>query len=212
MSVNPERWLKMWRRVGTQGDGAPWYEKLVAAYNEPWRHYHDLRHLDECLTALDEAGAIIAVPNINAVEMALWFHDAVYEPKAADNEERSAALVRQALEDAAVDAAFVADVERLVMCTKRHETGGHSDAQWMIDIDLSILGRESGRFDEYERDIRAEYNWVPEVVYAEKRAEILDGFLARESLFRTDFFHRRFELQARDNLRRLIAGLRGLLP
>ena len=148
------------------------------------------------------------VPNADAIEMALWFHDAVYDPKASDNEERSAALASEAMEGASISPAFIADVVRLVMSTKTHTTGAHDDARWMIDIDLSILGRDQMRFDEYEAQIRAEYAWVPADVYAKKRAEILEGFLARDRLFSTDYFHQRYESQARANLAGLIASLR----
>lgn len=180
----------------------------MAAYSEPWRHYHHVQHLSECLAALDEAKATKRLPHADAIEMALWFHDAVYDPKAGDNEERSAQMAQQALEAAHLAPAFITDVVRLVMCTKTHNADGHADAQWMIDIDLSILGREPQRFQEYEVQIRAEYSWVPAEVYAEKRAEILTSFLNRDQIFSTESFREKLEGLARWNLAALIESLR----
>lgn len=207
MNTTLPAWLDLWQRIGAQGDPLVWYQTLISAYSEPHRRYHNLQHLDECLASLHEAKLAHLAPNADAVEVALWFHDAVYDPKAGDNEERSATMARQALEDASVDPAFVDDVVRLILCTKTHETGDHADARWMIDVDLSILGRETARFDQYETQIRAEYSWVPAKIYAEKRVEILASFLAREHLYSTEYFRDRFEPSARGNLAYLIACL-----
>lgn len=206
--MSRESWDALWRRAGARLDDDVWYGKLVKAYGDPNRSYHTIQHLEECLAGLDEAMAVANVPNAEAIEMALWFHDAIYDPKASDNEERSAALAREAMEGASISPDFIADVVRLILSTKTHTTGAHDDARWMIDIDLSILGRDQKRFEEYEAQIRAEYAWVPADVYAEKRAEILEGFLARERLFSTEYFHQRYEPQARANQAGLIASLR----
>lgn len=203
-----QHWRALWQRLGAQGDGGSEHDKLVIAYSQPWRHYHNLRHLEECLTALDQARIANHVSNADAVETALWFHDAVCDPKAGDNEERSAAQAREALEAASVDPSLIAVVTRLVLCTKTHSSDGQEDARWMIDIDLSILGRDQDRFNEYETQIRAEYAWVPAEIYNEKRAEILAGFLARDRLFATEYFHLRYEAPARLNLAKLTNRLR----
>lgn len=196
--LDPDRWAALWKRIGASGDPSPWYERLVAAYSEPHRHYHNQQHIAECLTMLD--GAPPPADGREAVEMALWFHDAVYDPHAADNEERSAALATRCLEEACVPAGFAETVYRLVMATKTHEVGCDATAALVVDVDLSILGQPVERFLEYEAQIRQEYAWVPSILFRSKRARILSRFLARERIFVTDWFHQKFEAQARRNL------------
>src|SRR6185436_9293929 len=91
-----ERWRRLWQAAGATGEPAGWYEKLTAAYAEPQRHYHNQQHIAECLAEFDRARHLTQQPV--ELELALWFHDAVYEPKASDNEEQSAALAQHCLE------------------------------------------------------------------------------------------------------------------
>ncbi len=93
------------------------------------------------------------------------------------------------------------------MATKSHEVGASVDAALMVDVDLSILGRDAKRFIEYEEQIRNEYQWVPRLVFASKRAEILNRFLSRQRIFATDWFHNKYEKQARLNLAASISAL-----
>jgi predicted metal-dependent HD superfamily phosphohydrolase len=148
----------------------------------------------------------------NAVEFALWFHDAVYDPKAGDNEEQSAALAKECLIGLGANQKFSEDVAFLIMATKSHDVGTSIDAAVMVDVDLSILGRDTKRFFEYEEQIRTEYQWVPHLVFASKRTEILKRFLARERIFATDWFRNKYEKQARLNLEASIAVLSRTAP
>jgi len=134
------------------------------------------------------------------VELALWFHDAVYDPKAADNEERSAALAERCLLEGGIPDALTETVAKLVMATKHHEVNASADAGLMVDVDLSILGREEKRFSEYEQQIRQEYEWVPDAVFTLKRAEILKKFHSRDRIYTTEWFYNKYERQARTNL------------
>ena len=183
----------------------PVLELLRAAYSEPHRRYHNLRHVAECLSEMDSARGL--ANSAAAVELALWFHDAVYDTHAADNEQRSAELARQQLEAARVDEGLIAQIERLVLSTRSHSVEMDGDAPLLVDIDLSILGKPQERFLEYERQIREEYEWVPEKLFREKRAEILKGFLSRPRIFSTDRFYQRYESTARENLQLSIAAL-----
>ena len=137
------------------------------------------------------------------IEMALWFHDAVYDPKSSENEALSALMAVEAIGDGEM----VREVARLIMLTKTHEPGGGPDDAWIIDIDLAIFAQSPARVMEYERQIREEYTWVPEELYREKRAEVLTGFLNRERLYLTAWARERFEQWARENLRALIERL-----
>ena len=207
MSLPPrEQWAACWQSIGGWGDSDEWYARLAAAYGEPHRHYHNGRHIAECLAEFDRARHLAHEPD--AVELALWFHDAVYDPKAADNEERSADLAACCLNAAAVSSAIIESVKKLVMATKRHEAEPGSDDEVMVDVDLSILGQGEKRFGEYEEQIRQEYSWVPAPVFASKRAEILERFLTQPRIFRTDLFHDKYERIARCNLENSIGKLK----
>jgi len=200
-----DRWLQLWQDAGGCGDGATWYEKLTRAYAEPQRHYHTQQHIAECLAEFDGARQLAQQPA--AVELALWFHDAVYDPKAGDNEEQSAAMARSCLETGGASN-LAASVSDLVMATKSHGTEAGPDAALMVDVDLSILGQGEQRFAEYEAQIREEYRWVPKLIFNSKRAEILERFLARSRIYATDFFAAKYERQARRNLEGSIRELR----
>lgn len=201
-----ERWAALCQRVGLDGDSATVFAVLAAHYAEPQRHYHTVAHIAECLAWLDECAALVRDPV--AVEFALWFHDAVYDPRAGDNEERSAELAAVTLRSAGADAALTAKVSALILATKTHTPCGQPDAPWLLDIDLAVLARPRAGFLDYERAIRAEYAWVPLETYCEKRAAILTHFLQRPHLYLTPHFAPRFEATARANLAFSIGELR----
>lgn len=203
---NSERWSWLWQAALNREAPAGLYEQLQAQYAEPHRQYHNQRHIAECLREFDRIRSRAREPE--AVEFAIWFHDAVYDSRAADNEEQSAALAGESLRQAGARPALVHAVRQLVLATKLHDGALHPDAPLLVDVDLSILGQSAARFWEYEQGIRAEYAWVPQEVFRGKRAEILERFLARPRLYHTDFFFKRFELQARANLNAAIARLR----
>lgn len=201
----PERWQRLWQAIRANGDASAWYERLKSAYAGPGRRYHNQRHIAECLAEFDAARGLAKQPE--AVELALWFHDAIYDATAADNEERSAGLAKHCLESAG-RADLGGTVAALVMATKTHNAKTGTDAALVVDVDLSILGQDERRFADYEAGIRAEYAWVPQKVFNAKRAEVLQGFLKRPSIYVTEHFRRKYEAQARRNLERAVSGLR----
>jgi predicted metal-dependent HD superfamily phosphohydrolase len=174
---------KRWR-----GDAAL-LEQLLARYREPHRHYHTLQHLEECFEKLDELRDL--APHPGDVELALWFHDAIYDTRRDDNEARSADWARAAVGER---------VAELVMATRHDAQPTDMDARVLVDVDLSILGAPDARFAQYERQVREEYRWVPALIYRRKRRQILDGFLARPTIYNTGRFIERYEAQARRNL------------
>jgi predicted metal-dependent HD superfamily phosphohydrolase len=204
--LDPERWARLWHAAVQQESPPGLFESLLARYAEPQRHYHNQRHLAECLREFDLARSLAR--EAVAVELALWFHDAVYDPHASDNEERSAELAVASLREAGAAATLVNAVQQLVLATKSHDGARHPDAPLLVDVDLSILGQPPQRFWEYEQAIRAEYAWVPQEHFAIKRAEILERFLTRPRLYHTEQFSQRFEAPARANLRAAIERLR----
>jgi predicted metal-dependent HD superfamily phosphohydrolase len=144
---------------------------------------------------------------LDAIEFALWFHDAVYDTKAKDNEERSAALARDVIRSASLSGSFGDLVTRLIVATKHATPPVARSEQLVVDIDLSILGQSHRKFDEYERRIRAEYSWVPAPGFATGRLAILSSIQSRPRIYSTDLFHGKYERSARENLARSIAQL-----
>lgn len=186
-----------------RGDASVWHARLLECYAEPQRAYHTLQHLEECLLILEDAKATGLIAQPDLIEMALWFHDAVYDPQGSENEELSAQMALKALGDHPA----AQEVARLILLTKSHQPGEGADDAWIIDIDLAIFAQSMERVLEYERQIRAEYAWVPQAVYAEKRAEILNGFLKRGQIYLTAWARKRFESRARENLCALIESI-----
>jgi predicted metal-dependent HD superfamily phosphohydrolase len=194
---NPERWTQLWRMTTGQTPPLEYFWQLATMYSEPHRLYHNERHVADCLTEFDIARE--ATTDSPAIELAIWFHDAIYEPHAADNEERSAQLAGDWIQKFGGKPALADSVQSLVLATKTHESS-NINAALLLDVDLSILGQPPERFDEYEQQIREEYAWVEPSVFAAKRAKILGQFLARDRIYRTDYFFQRLEFQARLNL------------
>ncbi len=200
------RWSGFWKELQAQGAPLPKFQILEIHYAEPHRAYHNLAHIEECLNELDRAAHLAR--DRFALALALWFHDVIYDPHRADNEEQSAALMMKIGAEAGIHQKTLEAAHELILVTKTHSGSGHSDIPLIVDIDLSILGKPAERFDEYESQIRQEYSWVPPQVFAVKRAEILEKFLARKTIYQTDLFRNNYEAQARKNLNRSIAHLR----
>ena len=201
-------WHAAWRALGIAQPATPerdaLCEELQRRYAEPQRHYHTLQHLGECLAWFEREQAAAQRPG--EVALALWFHDAIYDVHAHDNEARSADWARQALLAAGVNAEAAERVHALVMATRHDAVPEGRDAELLIDIDLSILGAGRERFDEYERQVHAEYAFVPEEVRLSRRRDILRRFLDRKAIYATPRMHAQLEAQARINLQRSIAG------
>ena len=188
-------------------------DALLARYAEPQRAYHTLQHLRECLDLFEEAEAAARAGPSGAepvsehpaeVELALWFHDAIYDIPATDNEQRSADWARAALATASAPPDAGARVHALVMATRHDAAPTGADAQLLVDIDLAILGAPAARFAEYEMQIRREYAHVPEAAFRQRRRTILRSFLERAPLYATAFVRDRREVAARVNLRRAV--------
>jgi predicted metal-dependent HD superfamily phosphohydrolase len=205
-TASPERWAKLWREIGAKDDGLAVYQELASAYSEPHRHYHNFQHISDCLNEFESARDLAQLPL--AVELAIWFHDAVYDTRAGDNEEKSAELAKMRIRAAREDINLLVGTFALVLATKTHDPSRHPDAPLMVDVDLSILGQPEKRFCEYESQIRREYDWVPDGIFAAKRAEILERFLARERIYSTKEFFDRYEKRARANLEASVQKLR----
>jgi predicted metal-dependent HD superfamily phosphohydrolase len=222
------RWRALWQRLGV--DDASLDDtgsNLLAAYSSAGRFYHSRKHLEDVFekldwakTALIASGDLAEVPPedrpllFDTIELALWYHDAVYDPKQKDNEAKSRDLfladaMRYGLPENLRTAAA-----RLIDITASHKKAASLSEKVLCDCDLSILGAPKEAFSEYDANIRKEYAHVPEAAYKTARRHVLGGFLRQKPIFRTKAFQNRFEAQARQNLENaaqpLIAWLKSL--
>jgi len=206
LSVSAESWRRLWTELGAAEVPAGLFNQLVAAYSETHRRDHTLQHLRECLAYFDSAASLARRPA--EVELALWFHDAVHDPRAADNEERSADWAQRSVRAAGCDDAVGERVRALVLATARHEAHGDPDAEVLLDVDLAILGATPARYADYARQVRAEFAHLDEAEFRGRRAAILENFLARTHIYATAAFHDALEQRARVNLTGELAALR----
>lgn len=188
------RWQATCALAGVVNESA--FVGLCVRYSEPQRHYHTLQHLAECFDALDIAGA----PASLALHWALWFHDAVYNPKARDNEAKSAELALAEGRRLGLDDEVLAHAAAMIRATADHKSAD-PETQLLLDVDLAILGAPRERFLQYEQQIRAEYAWVPSLLYRRSRSRVFDGFLLREPIYHWPALRAELERRARRNLR-----------
>lgn len=185
-------------------------EGLKARHAEPQRHYHTWAHIEALLAWFKETKAQLTEPQV--VELAILYHDAVYDPRSKDNEAQSAALMLADLENL-FPRSLVTKTETLILATAGHalpETADESllsDCAFFLDMDLSILGAKDEVFDAYEEAIRKEYAFVPTEDYRKGRGAILQNFLDRQRLYFTAHFRDLLETRARQNLQRSLARL-----
>lgn len=203
----PEHWDTLWRSLGATRIDDGLQGTLLAHYDQPHRHYHARAHLAACLRHLGDLRGFADHPG--AIELALWFHDAIYEIGATDNEVRSADWARDALRAAGAPEAIARKVHALVMVTRHDVAPSDADEQVLLDADLAILGASAEAFDRYEGQIRAEFAQVPPDAFRARRKRVLQGFLDRPAIYHTPPFRAAREARARDNLSRSIRQLGG---
>ena len=204
--MNSQRWARLMQRLG-YGANADTFRALAAAYAEPHRHYHTAEHISTCLKLLDASIALAGRPD--EIELALWFHDAIYKPLSAGNERNSADWAAKFLKANAAPPEVIARVRGLVMATLHDAPPQTRDESLLLDLDLSILGADAETYAKYEAAIRKEYRMVPMLIYRGKRAEVLKGFLQRPRIYHLPPFQAGREAQARTNLAHAIARFSG---
>jgi predicted metal-dependent HD superfamily phosphohydrolase len=188
----------------------PVLAELICAYTAPCRHYHDLRHIEALLGLTDPCADLIT--DRAAVEAAIWFHDAIYDTRCRDNEERSAALAVARLAGTTEDDR-IARIAAMIRATAGHavpdfaDAAARRDCALFLDMDLAILGSPPAEFDAYEAAVRREYDWVLDPQWQLGRRAVLAQFLGRPAIYATGHFRARHEAAARRNLARAIARL-----
>ena len=215
MPISPERlnrlqsqWWAILHPAGI-GAGAAYaaFDDLVARYEEPHRHYHTLEHIAEMLRIvprLTPAGV-----DVFPIQLAVWFHDAVYDTHSSTNEFDSGQYALGAMRGWKLPEATVSEVVGLILSTDHrfHDFGEAPESYRILhDADLAILGAAPARYDRYAADVRKEYAWVSEEQFRDGRAKILQGFLDRPAIYLTALMSEEGEAAARGNLNRELAG------
>jgi len=180
-------------------------EQLLANYRSADRAYHSVQHLGECFARFDEVESLVR--ESGEVQVALWFHDAVYDTHRSDNEAASAEWASAVMRAAGGTEEIVGRIARLILATRHDVVPNDPDQALLVDIDLAILGAPADRFDEYEAQIRREYGWVPDAEFRAGRSAVLQRFLTRPFIYGSAPFRARCERAARDNRARASAGL-----
>lgn len=174
--------------------------ELMRLYAEPHRRFHTLQHIDDCLRRFDEVDALIKHPD--AVEIALWFHDAIYVPGAPDNEERSVTFFQR--ESSGATPAFAARVADLIMATKHLESAQSGDLGFMVDIDLRGFADPWELFMAKGDELRAEHADQSDADYYRAQLRFLGRLENRPFFYCTPYYRSRYEKTAKQNVRRLL--------
>jgi predicted metal-dependent HD superfamily phosphohydrolase len=206
-------WCRLLQSYGvTQDEALQAFAELAGHYEAPGRFYHTLEHIHHVLATIDTLRDLAT--DLPATQLAAWFHDVIYDTRANDNEERSAAYAESALQAWHVPRTTNASVQRLILQTKHHQAPDHEvDGQILLDADLAILGASPTDYERYARAIRQEYAWVPEKQYRARRKQVLQTFLDREHIYYLAPMVAALEAPARKNLEREIQeGLRLVGP
>lgn len=198
------RFQALWLRCGMASkhvDVGAIHADLCARHADPQRHYHTLNHVRHCLHELD--AAVLPGREHDTVEMALWFHDAIYQPGATDNEVRSVTLFTDRAQST-FSLEFVAEVSRLIMITTHRTPPADTPQCWMSDIDLSSFGLPWGEFIRDSLHVRKEFQSQSDEQYYARHSSFLRSFIQRNRLYQTEYFFARYEAAARLNISRLL--------
>lgn len=182
------------------------YIALIDAYNSPGRVYHTLEHIQAVLAWIETLrNHAVDLP---ALQLAAWFHDCIYDPRATDNEEQSVSYAQSILSRCALPTPTIDAVSQLILCTKTHTTAINlPDCHILLDADLAILGTSAQDYDTYAQAIRQEYRWLSDAIYKTGRIQVLQTFLQRTRIYGTELMHATLEKSARENIRRELITL-----
>jgi predicted metal-dependent HD superfamily phosphohydrolase len=200
-----DRFSNLWQRCAAGAEPQPVWTLLQQHYQEPHRFYHNLDHLSHCLGELDTAGTHIEEPD--ATEMAIWFHDIIYNYGAKDNEVRSADTFRE-LAGAHMPADFRDRVCDFIIATQHAGSAPDTGTAFVVDIDLSGFGLPWDGYLADSNALRLEAPDINDEQYYAGKLRFLDELLSWENLFQTDYFNDRLEATARANIERYTADLR----
>lgn len=174
------------------------WKKIEHHHTEKGRYYHTLQHLENLIGELKSCDELIQEKE--AVLWAVFFHDIIYAATRKDNEEKSAELAVSTLTVLGVSSDVREKCRLHILATRSHELSSDNDTNLFTDADLSILGRPWPEYEAYSGQVRKEYRIYPDLVYKPGRKHVLKHFLQLPQIYKTDFFFRKYEQQARWNM------------
>lgn len=202
-----DNWNTLMQFFGYEQNSAT-YEKLKNLHAEKHRAYHNAVHIEACIKHLYNANHLFEEDKLQKqIELAFWFHDAIYSPFKKDNELKSAELCRDFLQDQSTSPETIEFIFELIMATRHSVALNNQAEEIMVDIDLSILGGTESNYKVYYQNVRQEYKWVPAFLYKKNRRKLLKSFLERDNIYQTPYFRQMWENNARRNLAAEIAIL-----
>lgn len=177
------------------------WNEIERNYSDKDRHYHSLHHLGNVLTELMEVKG--EIQDWQTLLFTLYYHDFIYNPMRSDNEEKSAELAAERMQQIGVANDRIRVCKEQILLTRSHTSSVDGDANYFIDADLSILGQPWEEYSYYYKGIRKEFSIYPDVVYNGGRKKVLLHFLGIDRIFfKTDYFFKKFEITAMHNLQR----------
>ena len=185
--------------VGTYPGKRPDWAEIERAYSGKCRHYHTLEHLDTMFQWADQVSD--ELDDREVIDWAIFYHDIVYNVFRKDNEEQSAAFAKKILAELRLATDRVERCVRHIRATQKHQWSDDPDCNYLLDMDLSILGALPADYERYTEQVRREFSVFPDLVYNPGRRKVLQRFLELEEIYKTPYFRERLEEQARDNLR-----------
>lgn len=207
--ASPHAFAQLWQAASPRSLCADHVAKvtdaLMAQYSDPSRHYHGISHVDFCLSQLEPARPLFG--NVVAGELALWFHDVIYDPTRGDNEARSAEFFSTWARDA-LPGPLVDQVNKLILMTDYPSAPKDNDARLLVDIDMSSFGRPWPEYLRDSLDVRREAVHLSDDEFYARQLRFLESQLRREAFCYTRFFQARHGQRAMDNMRKLVRLLR----
>lgn len=180
-----------------------WIE-IYNCYTKKSRHYHNLSHIYNILIQAKDFKS--EIHDLETLKFSIWYHDIIYKSSKKDNEKKSALFAEKRLKFFNFNEGKIEIIKKLIVSTEKHELAlkENQDNAILLDLDLSILGTNWETYKKYVINIRREYKIYPDFMYKPARKKVLNHFLKRESLYFTDDFKTKYEVQARKNLKKEI--------
>lgn len=181
------------------------WTEIEKNYSSKRRYYHTLKHLENLLAQLTEVKDEIL--HWKTILFSLYYHDIVYNSLKSDNEEKSAELAERRMKQISVPHVAVELCKKQILATKSHQKSTDSDTNYFTDADLSVLGQPWEIYLLYYKNVRKEYGIYPDQIYNPGRKKVLKHFLSMKRIFKTEYFYKKFERQAKENLTRELNNL-----
>lgn len=174
------------------------WNEIETRYSEKGRHYHNLLHLENMFRELETVKNNIS--DFTAISFSVFYHDVIYDASSKSNEEKSAAQAEKRLGELHLDKDRISLISAQILATKSHQRSDDGDTNYLLDADLSVLGKDFKTYLEYTQNIRKEYSIYPDFLYKPGRRKVLKHFLELESIFKTEYFKQKYEVQAKENI------------